>query len=182
MGSEKPNLIILNGVSSAGKSSIATALQKRLEDGFLHFQMDTFWNMLPAGRLAREFPNMKFAIMDSAAALLKHGHNVILDIVCPADKLEGLPRPLSEYQPYVVSVKASLEVLREREKLRQDRNQGLAESQYTSIYKSGAANLEIDTSAMTAEQSASKIIEAYEARLQRGLEPVPLPERCPKPF
>ena len=40
-------IILLNGVGSAGKSSIAKALQAVTTEPFLHVEMDTFFNMMP---------------------------------------------------------------------------------------------------------------------------------------
>ncbi len=41
-------VLLLNGVGSAGKGSIAKALQKLVERPFLHVEMDAFLAMLPA--------------------------------------------------------------------------------------------------------------------------------------
>ncbi|WJI61134.1 hypothetical protein NLY43_21245 [Mesorhizobium sp. C416B] len=40
-------IVLLNGVGSAGKSSIARALQTIATEPFLHVQMDAFIDMLP---------------------------------------------------------------------------------------------------------------------------------------
>jgi chloramphenicol 3-O phosphotransferase len=40
-------IIILNGTSSAGKTSILTALQSILAEPYLHAGLDTFCKMLP---------------------------------------------------------------------------------------------------------------------------------------
>jgi len=40
-------IVLLNGVGSAGKSSIAKALQAITVEPFLHVQMDAFLKMLP---------------------------------------------------------------------------------------------------------------------------------------
>jgi chloramphenicol 3-O phosphotransferase len=40
-------IVLLNGVGSAGKSSIARALQQITAEPFLHVQMDSFIAMLP---------------------------------------------------------------------------------------------------------------------------------------
>ena len=40
-------IVLLNGVGSAGKSSIAKALQAITRDVFLHVQMEAFFDMLP---------------------------------------------------------------------------------------------------------------------------------------
>ncbi|WP_415868766.1 phosphotransferase-like protein, partial [Burkholderia ubonensis] len=45
---KKAQIILLNGVGSSGKTSLARALQTTLEDAFLHVEMDTFLEMLPA--------------------------------------------------------------------------------------------------------------------------------------
>jgi chloramphenicol 3-O phosphotransferase len=40
-------IVLLNGVGSVGKSSIAKALQAITSEPFLHVQMDAFLDMLP---------------------------------------------------------------------------------------------------------------------------------------
>jgi chloramphenicol 3-O phosphotransferase len=40
-------IIYLNGTSSAGKSSVARALQDRLDELYLHVQLDVFMQMVP---------------------------------------------------------------------------------------------------------------------------------------
>ena len=42
-----PQVILLNGCSSAGKSSIAQALQAQLPGLWLHIKLDQFLQMLP---------------------------------------------------------------------------------------------------------------------------------------
>ncbi len=44
----RARIVLLNGAGSAGKSSIAKALQGITSDPFLHVAMDTFLDMLPA--------------------------------------------------------------------------------------------------------------------------------------
>jgi chloramphenicol 3-O phosphotransferase len=44
-------IIILNGVGSVGKSSIAKALQTITTEPFLHIAMDAFIEMLPEGMI-----------------------------------------------------------------------------------------------------------------------------------
>lgn len=46
--------ILLNGASSAGKSSIAVELQQRLDEPFLHVGLDQFLAMLPPRYFGRE--------------------------------------------------------------------------------------------------------------------------------
>jgi chloramphenicol 3-O-phosphotransferase len=44
---EKGRIIILNGVSSVGKSTLAKTLQERLSDPFYLMDVDTFVRMAP---------------------------------------------------------------------------------------------------------------------------------------
>ena len=44
------HVILLNGVSSAGKTTLAKAIQKCAGDIWLHVAMDSFVAMLPDGR------------------------------------------------------------------------------------------------------------------------------------
>lgn len=46
------NIVYLNGTSSAGKSSLAAALQATLPDPYLHFSLDRFTPMFPARYVA----------------------------------------------------------------------------------------------------------------------------------
>src|SRR5262245_4315199 len=48
MMNEGPRIIVLNGIGSVGKSSIARALQAMTVEPFLHVQLDMFIAMLPA--------------------------------------------------------------------------------------------------------------------------------------
>jgi chloramphenicol 3-O phosphotransferase len=41
-------IILLNGTSSSGKSSVARALQEVLSEPYLHLGIDTFIAMLPS--------------------------------------------------------------------------------------------------------------------------------------
>jgi chloramphenicol 3-O phosphotransferase len=46
-------IVLINGVSSVGKGSVAKALQKIASRPMLHVQMDAFLEMLPAACSAR---------------------------------------------------------------------------------------------------------------------------------
>ncbi len=48
----QPQVIILNGIGSVGKSSTAKALQAITSKPFLHVAMDAFLDMLPEKMLA----------------------------------------------------------------------------------------------------------------------------------
>lgn len=102
-------VILLNGVGSAGKSSISRALQCTIRAPFLHVLMDAFFGMLPAGLIGHpdgvEFlpvdgdgpPEVEIrsgpaaaklfaAIPASVAALAAVGNNLIVEDVILGDR------------------------------------------------------------------------------------------------
>jgi len=44
---EHGKIILINGTSSSGKSTLAKSLQKSLAEPFLHVQLDSYIEMLP---------------------------------------------------------------------------------------------------------------------------------------
>ena len=181
----KASIILLNGVGSAGKSSIARALQQITAAPFLHVQMDTFIEMLPdalqdhedgfsyetvrqdgkpavvirtgsAG--ARTLRGMRHAI----AALAGQGNNLIVDeVLCNGEMSEYLEL-LSAFDLHVVAVLAPLEVLEAREAQRADRLPGLARWQYGRVHENIRYDLEVDTSVLTSLECARRIQQRFQ--------------------
>lgn len=181
----KASIILLNGVGSAGKSSIARALQQITAAPFLHVQMDTFIEMLPnalqdhadgfsyetirqdgkpavvirAGPVgARTLRGMRHAI----AAMAGQGNNLIVDeVLCNGEMSEYLEL-LSAFDLHVVAVLAPLEVLEAREAQRADRMSGLARWQYERVHKDIDYDLEVDTSLLTPLECARRIQQRFQ--------------------
>lgn len=61
-----PKIVLLNGTSSAGKSTLAKALQDVAREPFLHVEMDSFLSMMPQ-RYANH--SDAFAYLPQASAL-----------------------------------------------------------------------------------------------------------------
>lgn len=175
---------MLNGVGSAGKSSIARALQAITADPFLHVQMDAFLEMLPAALQdhadafayetrqadgkpsvvirtgpvgARTMRGMRHAI----AALAGQGNNLIVDDVMEAGEAAVYAALLAPFEVHWVGVFAPLEVLEARERRRGDRLAGLARGQYYRLHQGMTYDLDIDTSAATPEACAGIIKERF---------------------
>ncbi|WP_457154430.1 phosphotransferase-like protein [Mesorhizobium sp. P5_C1] len=181
----KASIILLNGVGSAGKSSIARALQQITAAPFLHVQMDTFIEMLPdalqdhtdgfsyetirqdgkpavvirTGPVgARTLRGMRHAI----AALAGQGNNLIVDeVLCNGEMSEYLEL-LSAFDLHVVAVLAPLEVLEAREAQRADRLPGLARWQYGRVHENIRYDLEVDTSVLTSLECARRIQQRFQ--------------------
>ncbi|MEZ5775361.1 MAG: chloramphenicol phosphotransferase [Hyphomicrobiaceae bacterium] len=175
-------VILLNGVGSAGKSSIARALQVVARETFLHVAMDAFLDMLPAalfdhpeglvfetrtvdGRpevvihtgpaAERALVGMQHAVVAMAQA----GNNLIVDDVMLGDTMAEYRRLLAGIVNHAVGVHAPLDVLEARERARGDRMIGLSRWQFPRVHAGIAYDLEIDTASATPEACARLICE-----------------------
>lgn len=176
----KARIVLLNGVGSAGKSSIARALQTITAAPFLHVQMDTFIEMLPDalqdhadgfsyetvqqdGKPAvvirtgpvgeKTLRGMRHAV----AAMAGEGNNLIVDDVLCNGEISDYVNLLSAFDLRLVGVMAPLEVLEAREAQRADRLPGLARWQYGRVHADIRYDLEVDTSVLTPLECARRI-------------------------
>lgn len=177
-------IVLLNGVGSAGKSSIAKALQAVAADPFLHVPMDAFLDMLPdayhdhpegflyetppesgtpltvirAGPVAaRALRGMRRAI----AAMAAEGNDLIVDDVLLGPAWSEYSTLLEPYRVFLVGVRAPLDVLEARERLRGDRAIGLARWQFDLVHDGMTYDLELDTSQASAMDCARRIKQAF---------------------
>ena len=149
-------IVLLNGVGSAGKSSLARALQKITVEPFLHVAMDAFIDMLPE-HLQDDPATFRFeplqmdgqpaiAIQTGAAGvrlmqgmhraiagLADAGNHLIIDDVMLGDEPAEYQRLLARHELHIVGVFASLPVLEARERARGDRLIGLARWQFDRV-------------------------------------------------
>lgn len=180
----KARVILLNGVGSAGKSSIARALQVLAREPFLHVEMDTFIDMLPqplqdhpdgisyevsetSGRPsvavrtgpigARVLAGMRYAV----AAMAGQGNNLIIDEVLCGGGLPDYRRLLAAFEFHVVGVFAPLDVLEARELHRCDRIAGLARWQYERVHRGIRYDFEVDTSRLSVLECAERIRDRF---------------------
>ncbi len=138
-------VIFLNGVSSAGKTSIAEVLQRTLPEPYLHVQLDSFEGMLPerydeggAFEWSILFPRLLSGFHHSIAALAT-------DLLIP-------------FQAYLVGVYCPLDELQRRERIRGDRYMGTAARQFDHVHRYGIYDVEVDTSRTNAETCAEQIM------------------------
>jgi chloramphenicol 3-O phosphotransferase len=176
-------IVLLNGVGSVGKSSIARALQAIAREPFLHVKMDAFIEMLPEAYHAhpdgftfetvqedgkpsvvirtgsvgeRCLRGMRHAVVAMAA----QGNDLIVDDVL-LDGTVGYAELLAPFRLFRVGVFAPLDVLEARERQRGDRLIGLARWQYDRVHKDAVYDLEIDASAATPAECARLIKEKF---------------------
>lgn len=179
-----PKIILLNGISSAGKSTLAKALQDAAGEPFLHVEMDSFLSMLP-----KRYANHSdaFALLPQAsaipevavitgpygaslmrgmrrsiAALAAEGLSIIVDDVILDGHVTDYRELLSDFDLIVVGVKCDLQIAEDRERQRGDRDIGLARWQHPRVHQGINYDLVVDTSLSSSLQCAEAIRAAFE--------------------
>ena len=173
-------ILLLNGPGSAGKSTLARALQSRTTEPFLHVSMDTFLEMQPprhdnhpdtffwTTKTVDGHPVTSFqtglrgaallrAFRRSIAALAVEGWNVIADDVADAGDWADYRQLLSGYKFLTVKVHAPLDVLEQRERERGDRMIGLSRDQWVRIHEGIDYDFDVDTAIMSPSAAADRI-------------------------
>lgn len=156
------NVIVLNGTSSSGKTTLARELQSQSSEVYLLCSLDAFWDMTPYGIPAgsKNFPNMKRALAKSVRALVETGHNVIVDIVfCGQKTFIELTEELEGLNLTIVKVECPLDELEKREAARGDRKIGLAKSQYESVHDGVIYDMNLNTFVSSPDKCANEIFE-----------------------
>jgi chloramphenicol 3-O phosphotransferase len=165
-------VVILNGTSSSGKTSVAQALQEMTEELYLHVSLDDFYAMLPdwfRRSRSERWPtltlHMQRALFSTAAVLAEQGYHVVVDtaLLDPQD-LQACIHALQGHYALLVGLHCSLEETERRERKRGDRVVGLARWQFPLVHDHGLYDLEVDTSSLTPQECAMKIQE----RLRRS--------------
>ena len=164
-------IIFLNGTSSAGKTTVARALQGELAAVWLHVTLDAIFGLMPA----KVFVNPQWGdqmdwdrVLDGfhrmVAALPRTGYPVILDHVCTSRRWrDQCVRLFAPWRVLYVGVTCAPDVLERRERGRGDRKLGIAAEHAQTYAAAGPFDVEVDTSRLTAEQCAGKIVAAAEA-------------------
>jgi len=181
----QPQVIILNGIGSVGKSSTAKALQAITSKPFLHVAMDAFLDMLPEKMLAHPDGLMFEAAQDggkpiiairsgpileramrgmrhAVATMAEQGNNLIIDeVMIGAGATQEYRALLRSFDLHLVGLFAPLDVLEARERARGDREVGLARWQYGRVHRDIAYDLEVDTAAAAPAECARLIRDAF---------------------
>ena len=158
-------IIFLNGVSSAGKSTLAKELQKRLAEPFLHLQLDAFIQMLPRTDDLDMFMRMVSGMNRSIAAMSEEQNNLIVDHVL-VDKtlLDQCLQLLGARYVLFAGLSCPLEELERRERKRDTRRQGFARAQIKNIHQGKIYDIELDTYVLSVEECGEKVLEFYNSK------------------
>ena len=174
-------IIMLNGASSSGKSTLARGLQTVLADPFLHLSSDQLVDggALPNRRnesapfgwpgtmRTRFFDGFHRCIPAMAAA----GNNLVVDHIIEYPEWRDQLRQLLEgLGVFLVGVHCDLDELDRREEARGDRRigEGRTHVEADGIHGFGAYDLEIDTTSGVSSSLAERLAGAWMARAPHG--------------
>jgi chloramphenicol 3-O phosphotransferase len=160
----QPAAIVLHGPTSAGKSSLARALQDSASVPAFHVALDAFVTMSRRRDMRTSQEQLQAYhihcenLRSTLIRLLDTQFEIIVDLVIRDEaELRDTFRVLSKRPMYLVGVRAPLEVLEERERRRKDRGTGMAREQSANAAFSREYDLVIDTSLHSPEDGAVAI-------------------------
>lgn len=173
---DKGKIIFLNGVASAGKTTLAKSLQSRLTEPYYWLNVDTFITFSAENHMQHN-PMTYFQEGKDPISLYPHiiklfsdlGVNVIADaaftkgqgrnLFLALETLDKCIDMLHEYPLLYVHVTCPLEEIQRREKERGNRKNELKEHLPTEINPYDIYDITVDTFQNTKEECADKIIE-----------------------
>jgi len=179
---DAPAVIVLNGGSSSGKSSLAVALQEALPEPWLRLGVDTLIGALPPAMtdgglgigfgdngevgLGAEFTRLESAWMRGVAAIAQADVPVIVEdgFLSGPMAQERWRSALGPLPVLWVGVRCDAEVAAERERVRGDRAVGMARRQAETVHRGIAYDLEVDTTHATPAQAAAIVVAAVRDR------------------
>lgn len=173
----KGKAIILNGVSSAGKTTLVRELQQKLSETYYWIANDTFVNMMPH-KCWNDDPkeHMSHALVMLNRVIktfLDDGKNVIVDQVMQTtdriDLFKDLIIRLYDYPVLLVNVTCPIPELERREKERGDRRIGQAVSQLPLINPQKGYDIVVDTFDKSISECADDVIEALNTNKNTAL-------------
>jgi chloramphenicol 3-O phosphotransferase len=172
-------IIVLNGASSSGKTSIIRALQGVLDEPLLDVGVDRFLWMLPSRYLNRPLwddvlgPATKAGIVGerlisgmhhAIAALSINGNHVAADhVIVQARWLQECAALFKDLPAFLIGVQCPLDLLEQRERARTDRTPGQAKAQHHRVHAHGIYDLEVDTGRYSAHECALLIKERIQS-------------------
>lgn len=173
MTSELGKVIIINGPSSAGKSTLAHALQASFDIPFINFSFDLFLDSkaLPRDGMkngkfnwAEMRPSVFSGVHHCLPALAGAGNNLIMDhIIEEQSWLDELVEILIGFDVFFVGLHCSIEELERRENARGNRRVGDARRDLETVHSFAPYDLEI-IAEEALERNVEKLIHAWHKR------------------
>ena len=158
-------IILLNGPSSSGKSTLAKSLQKSIEEKrnekFGIVFIDDFLKMTAEDAIYEDDVfEISEQLCEKTLEVLESNPGVVVDHVITSERIfKQLKDKLSPYRLYLIHVTCPLDVLKQRETERKNRCAGSAESSYKYLFPKDGYDLTVDTHILGADECSLKIAE-----------------------
>ena len=158
-------IILLNGPSSSGKSTLAAALQARIADQCAEryevVSIDDFMKCEPMETIYEDDVfEISGDLCEKVLEIMRAGSGVIIDPVITSERIfTQLTEAVKAYPLRTVHVTCAPEILRKREEKRGDRCPGSAEASATYLYPKEGYELTVDTGETSPEKNAAKILQ-----------------------
>jgi chloramphenicol 3-O phosphotransferase len=166
-------IIIINGPSSAGKTTLALALQRQIDIPCIRFSFDLFLDhkSLPLEQIRNGTfswdqmrPSVFRGVHQCLPALATAGNNVIFDhIIETKESLHELISLISELDVFFVGLHCSLPELERREMQRGNRRKGEAHQDFQTVHSITSYDLELN-SENALEENLALLIQAWKDR------------------
>jgi len=159
----KKQIVLLNGPSSSGKSTLSRALQglirEKTKEKYEIVSIDDFMKLSTEETIYEDdVYEISGDMCIAALEALKTVPGVIIDHVITSERIyRQLTQMLGQYPMLSVHVDCPLEVLLQREHARGNRCRGSAEDSYTYLYPKEGYDLTVDTSVMTSAECSAEI-------------------------
>lgn len=158
-------IILLNGPSSSGKSTLASTLQtiikERTGEEYAILSIDDFLKMTANEAIYEDdvfeiSPKLCYKALEML--LVKQG--VIIDHVVTSERIfKQLTESLKSHALYLIHVTCPLHELKRREEARKNRCPGSAEASYDYLFPKGGYALTVDTFSSSAKECSLKILD-----------------------
>ena len=159
-------ILLLNGSSSSGKSTLAKALRQLIaEKSHEQYGIVSIDDFLKMSADEPIYEDDVFAISykmcKKTLGMLKISDGAIIDHVITSERIfSQMKESMLQHKLYMIKVFCPVEILREREKARGNRCSGSAEASLQYLFPKDGYDLVVNTSFMTAAECAEKIYNA----------------------
>jgi len=160
----QPTAIVLHGPTSAGKTTLAKALQATSPVPAFHISLDAFVTMSNRRDMRSDEERAEAYklhcenLRSTLTRIAETEFDIILDLVLRDEaELQACLKVLGGRATYIIGVLAPLHVLEARERARPDRASGIAKEQVADPVYKREYDLMLDTSKTTPEAGAAAI-------------------------
>lgn len=162
------NVVLLNGASSSGKSTLARSLKEYIEyskkEEYAVISIDDFLDMAVDQPIYEDDVfEISPLLCQKALDVLRSGHGVIIDHVITSERIfNQLTEALKEYALITVQVTCPLNELEKREKRRMDRHIGSAKASCEYLYPKSGYDLTLNTLELSPKECSETICKLFD--------------------